>query len=236
MDSIPRIIWQTYSSREMLPDEAHSCLDSWKVHNPSWGFQFRNDTEIERDIERFFPEYLQTFRSLPHGAMKADFWRYAIIHQMGGMYADIDTSCNSPIESWMRPGFSDHLYVACENHHPFFCQWAFASPAGHPALLCALEKIRQRIGADGGVDCSRPDYVHYYTGPGLWTDALKEYIGSDQSTVDLHASQAEFASRKLIIFPEGSFTWGMISHHNASLSWPESHYQSWQRQRKDQPK
>jgi mannosyltransferase OCH1-like enzyme len=39
--------------------------------------------------------------SFPVGAMRSDFWRYAVIYMHGGIYGDIDTWCKRPVQQWL---------------------------------------------------------------------------------------------------------------------------------------
>ncbi len=222
-----KTIWQTYRSREALPKASLPLLDSWRDRNPDWEVVFHDDKAIRELFENHLPLYLDLFDGMPMGVMKADLWRYAVIFVHGGLYADIDTGCNMGLNQWLRHGKGGELHVACENNHPFFCQWAFAAPAGHPALLKVLELISNRIDADGGVNSERPDFVHYYTGPGVWTAAIQEHLGSSLIPAEIQARREIWAGKDIQIYPEGEFCWGRISHANASHQWGGPEYPSW---------
>ena len=65
-----------------------------------------------------------------------------IVHQYGGVYADMDTDCFQPVEAWAPPGCRFAVSTETNVH---FCQWAFAGVPGHGALGRILELVLQRM-------------------------------------------------------------------------------------------
>ena len=63
---------------------------------------------------------MSAFRAMPLGVMRADVFRYAAVYHHGGAYADVDTECFRPLESWVRPGCD--VVFALEAEREFFCQ------------------------------------------------------------------------------------------------------------------
>ena len=55
-------------------------------------------------------------RAFPVKVMKTDFWRYAVLYEYGGIYADLDIEPKRPIEEWnfkvSDPG--KQVYLALE--------------------------------------------------------------------------------------------------------------------------
>ena len=51
-----------------------------------------------------------------------------------------------------------------DNH---FCQWSFCSVAGHPLLEGVIQRIVAR--AEAGIMTNLSDFVHYYTGPAVFS-------------------------------------------------------------------
>ncbi len=233
MSRIPKILWQSYKSIDRLPAESLPGIDSWLRLNPGWVYHFCSDEDIEAFFRAFRGgEYLELFHAMPLAVMKADLWRYSALYQFGGVYADIDTTCLAPLEDWLDPEVGMH--VACENDRSFFCQWTFAAAAGHPMLGRVLELIRERVERGGGVDETRPHYVHHYTGPAMWSDAIRDYLGLRGTPNELLENKASRREKDLILYPTGYFGGAKVSHANGSISWRDlPGYDSWQRQRKD---
>jgi mannosyltransferase OCH1-like enzyme len=173
---IPRIIWQTYRSRE-LPPEAEECRDSWRSLNPGWDYRFVDDNGMDDFARKTLPPpAYQLFRALPLGVMKADFWRYLVTHEHGGLYADLDTACLAPIDEWLP---REAAFVVCPENRSHLCQWTFLAVPKHPCLEAALDLLIERVGK--GVEPHRQHFVHHYTGPGLWTDAICSTLESRES-------------------------------------------------------
>ncbi len=233
----PKTIWQTYSTHE-IPLVARPCVKSWARMNSDWTVKFQDDAEIAH----FVTDYLgakagQLLRSLPLGVMQADFWRYAVLHKYGGVYADLDTVCRCPIEMWCsRP---KGLLLGVENKSGVhFCQWAFASVPEHPVLETTINLLIAR--AERGIDTRRPHYVHYHTGPALWSDAIRLYLGlgteAEAEKRDLDQPSAQdilqnahlWQNTDVVLLSDTAFNGNLVAHLAASERWHGvTGYESW---------
>jgi mannosyltransferase OCH1-like enzyme len=107
------------------------------------------------------------------------------MYARGGVYADADAECMKPITSWWIPSECDAV-VGLENNEAV-CQWAFASVPHHPLFARAIAMIVERVRTyqarwGSGVPLaahSNEHFVHFFTGPGLFTDAVKAEFGLD---------------------------------------------------------
>jgi mannosyltransferase OCH1-like enzyme len=234
----PKLIWQTYKSETELPSESGNCIRSWLDQNPTWEHHFCSDEDILEFFSTFYEgRLLDLYQAMPLGVMKADLWRYAVIHEFGGIYADIDTVCLAPLDEWLDLEHGKGLQVASEGSHPYFCQWTFAAKAGHPALKHALDLIAERVAASGGVvDEKMPHYVHHYTGPSMWTAAVQRYLGTDLDAFELLAAPELWAEHDIHIHPRDFFNGGKVLHYFAGEHWRKSRsgYASWMEERKDE--
>ena len=233
----PKIIWQTYRTHE-IPLVARPCIRSWARMNPGWAVEFQDDEEIAH----FVTDHLgaragKLLRSLPLGVMKADLWRYAVLHKYGGIYADLDTVCRHPIENWCSVPKS--LLIGVENRSGVhFCQWAFASVPEHPVLETTIRLLIAR--AERGIDTRRPHYVHYHTGPALWTDAIRLYLGlgteAEAEKRDLGQPLAQdifqnadlWRNTDIVLLSDTAFNGDLVGHLAASERWHGiTGYESW---------
>lgn len=134
-DAIPRQIWQTFA-RKKLPSGVAKAAQSWIDLNPAYSYALFNDTEVREYVERHYSSReVAALDAAPSGAHRADLWRYLVIAREGGVYADVDSVCDAPIDTWLRP--SDAGLVVALNGPPRFdaSQWAFAAPPGHAVLV-----------------------------------------------------------------------------------------------------
>ena len=176
---IPKTIWMTYKLKfEELPDYISNVIDTWKFFNPEWEIRYNTDEDMHSFVKKEFPEYYEIYNMCPKIVMKGDLWRYMILYKYGGVYADIDAVCNTPIEDWLKE--DSDMIVAPEHVTPFLCQWTMAAAPGHPALKCVLDLAVERF---KDLDLTRKDPVLYYTGPHLWTSGILKYYNKE---VPLH--------------------------------------------------
>eukprot|EP00890_Picochlorum_soloecismus_P000693 jgi/Picsp_1/1624/NSC_05102-R1_alpha- -mannosyltransferase subunit len=200
-------LWQTFRWKKLTKDAENARL-SWLDLNPSLSFEVWMDERVDKFVRQFFGKDLYLlYQSFPLGVMKADLWRYAILFAEGGIYADVDTICQKEIDKWFppreveqageslsckyHPGGSNmtlsgkkysqlqwkdcQIVIAPENDQ-HFCQWTIASVAGHPILSNVLRLIFQR--ARQGISKSE-HFVHYHTGPAVWTDAIVDFFSQE---------------------------------------------------------
>lgn len=273
--TIPYTIWMT-SPTHAISQHMAETSGSWKEQNPghSWSLA------VDEDIIRFLRSESVGLRDtvdmlMEKGAptvMLADIWRVAILYHYGGVYADFDTICKKPIESWLPPSVAApelvlHANASAEyksmkmdecsivigmEHDAHFCQWAFASTAGHPILARVLELIVERA-KDFPKKESGNNFVIYHTGPAVFTagiidalglgDELPEQLGSHSSDAP-HAKEVfkrvwtdevvkERAKTLRACFTSTDFFLKTAVEHRYSSHWPEwaapgaRGYESW---------
>ncbi|KAJ8905567.1 hypothetical protein NDN08_002074 [Rhodosorus marinus] len=173
LSKIPKVIWQTVKSHD-VPEAAAEAGLSWSRLNPTWDRVVLDDAEVLEFVRHFYNETeYKIFQNLPIGVMKADFFRYMVIYQFGGVYADADTTNFQRIENWIARDCE--FVVAPEDNDMFFCQWAFAAAPRHPIFKRLVERIFERL--SGNVDYTYEHFVHEYTGPAAFTHSIREVLG-----------------------------------------------------------
>ncbi len=92
------------------------------------------------------------FSSSLKQVQRADIYRFVVTTFLGGIYADIDTICKRPVESW-GVNYDDSLILGVEAQNiqaaegplhegprkVLFAQYVFGSAAFHPAGLTLLK-------------------------------------------------------------------------------------------------
>ena len=205
---IPRIIHQTYKTSD-VPDRVKGLMRTWAEKNPGWKIRFYNDAECYKFVEREFPEYYDAYVSLPKDVERSDFFRYLIVLHTGGVYADIDTECRQPMDSYLRS--TDTLVVGWENefrtdemaYSRHFVRrrqvlnWVFAGAPGHPALREICDHIARSAHR---VFTNNPNRdTHERPGPGAFTDVIVRQFW-------LHSKATEAA--KDVLAPRATSAWG----------------------------
>lgn len=103
--AIPKIIHQTYRSKE-LPPEIFEIVEGFRSLNPDWEYRFYTDEDILDYIQKNFDEDILTayLKINPvYGAAKADLFRYLVLYKEGGVYVDIKSTCIYPLNDVIRP-------------------------------------------------------------------------------------------------------------------------------------
>ena len=205
---IPRIIHQTYKTSD-VPDRVKGLMRTWAEKNPGWKTRFYNDAECYKFVEREFPEYHDAYVSLPKDVERSDFFRYLIVLHTGGVYADIDTECRQPMDSYLRS--TDTLVVGWENefrtdemaYSRHFVRrrqvlnWVFAGAPGHPALREICDHIARSAHRVFTNNTNRDTLER--TGPGAFTDVIVRQFW-------LHSKATEAA--KDVLAPRATSAWG----------------------------
>jgi mannosyltransferase OCH1-like enzyme len=88
---IPKKIHQTYKDAESLPELYQRCQARIKQHYMDFEYCFYSDEDMEAFMTPSFPDFkAQLYDHLPDKIMKIDVFRYCLIEEYGGMYADMD--------------------------------------------------------------------------------------------------------------------------------------------------
>ena len=102
--AIPRLIHQTWKGRDKskpLPGWVQSSVDSWKRTNPGFVHKMHNDADIEERVRTLHPELLPAYEQMKP-IQRADLFRYMVLYDEGGYYADCDVDCTQPVDRWVE--------------------------------------------------------------------------------------------------------------------------------------
>ena len=103
--AIPKVIHQTYASVQVAQPIAQN-IEQLKAMNPGWRHAFYDDAAIEVFIRTYYDlDMLALYRRInpAYGAARADFFRYLLIYQFGGVYLDIKSAALQPLDSLIAP-------------------------------------------------------------------------------------------------------------------------------------
>ena len=142
-------------ARQNVPDTEKQA--SWKRLNPGYEYRFYTDAAIVEHVQTRHPEMMPAFSrcvqregaatavvSPAHGfcwlhsmsnILRADFFRYLVLLDFGGYYADIDVTCDQPIDEWL-------LCARAERAASPFAS-ALSTDSHAPAGLQALQQLLQ---------------------------------------------------------------------------------------------
>ena len=94
---IPKICHQTWNTSDLCP-EIKQIIQNNKLNNPD--IEFKLHTDKDAYIKNNFDEITYSaFKKINpnYGAMLADFFRYCVLYNEGGIYLDIKSSLNTKL-------------------------------------------------------------------------------------------------------------------------------------------
>ena len=161
-------------------------MATWTDRNPAWQTRFYDDAACVSFVRSEFPEYYDAYTSLPKDVERSDFFRYLVVLRLGGVYADVDTECVTPLDAFLRP--RDALVVGWEGEFATdemaysrhfvrrrqVLNWAFAAAPGHPALREVCDRIKENARRVFSNNTNRDTLER--TGPGPFTDVVLRHF------------------------------------------------------------
>lgn len=163
---ISRCIHQIFFSdhASALPPELESNVEHIRRTNPGWEHRLYGAEEMVAFIRRHYDaRVLRYFQRInpAYGAARADLFRYLLMYQVGGVYLDIKSTLQRPLDEVLRaddryllshwknkPGQEFErwgLYSELGDGDGEFQQWHMVAAAGHPFLRAVLGRVLRNI-------------------------------------------------------------------------------------------
>lgn len=97
---IPKIIWQTHKwEYKNLPHIYKQTSLTWQKMNPDWEYRYLPNSKIRQMIVDLNEKsLLDAFDESPDWLNKSDKYREIMVWAHGGIWADMDSVCLSPID------------------------------------------------------------------------------------------------------------------------------------------
>lgn len=170
--SIPKIIHQTFKT-DKLPFITRWHISGFRKRNPEYSYEFYDDDRIASFLqEHFDDEVFRQYQRLNIGAAKADFFRYAVLLKVGGIYVDLDSSINGRLSDFIEA--DDTAVISREQNPGLFVQWALVYAANHPFMQRTMDMMLDNIRHN-----RYPHDVHKMTGPQVYSDAINACLRED---------------------------------------------------------
>jgi mannosyltransferase OCH1-like enzyme len=162
--TIPKIIHQTYRSGS-IPKALEDNIQKLKFNNPKWIVKLYRDEDVLAFIKSSYSSYvLRQFLRINenYGAARADLFRYLLMYKVGGVYLDIKSTLDKPLDEvlnaedvFLLSTWQDEAtpqYKEWGHHREIkglpdgeFQQWHIVSAPGHPFLKAVIENVLQNI-------------------------------------------------------------------------------------------
>lgn len=206
-NQIPRHLHQVWvgTPTSNLHKIMQDNIEYLKGLNPTWTYHLWDDESVKSFILEHYGEVIWAYyqRISPvYGAARADFFRYLLIYQQGGVYIDIKSSLTKPLDEVLTPddkfilthwdnlpggeyeGLAMHAEVAFLPRGEYV-QWCIASVAGHPFLRAViLQTLRNIDQYDPFVHKAGLWGVLRTTGPVMYTKTIESIRPTLRSGID----------------------------------------------------
>lgn len=159
---IPKIIHITWKTKDILrsrsPLVEHGLRKLIDL-NPDWEVTVHDDQDVEDYLAAKLPPSDHALLA-PRGIVeKGDVWRLLKVHEEGGLYADVDRLCDTPLSEIIQPG----IRCVLPTYRDFdFSQDIMLSAPGNPiyADTLRLNLERRRAGHQEVYLLGAQTYMH----------------------------------------------------------------------------
>ncbi|KAI8941021.1 hypothetical protein NX059_002267 [Plenodomus lindquistii] len=152
--NIPKIIWYKLGPHGMT-DDVRKWTDTCIQANPSYRAEFLNDETSDEWVRKTFsttrPDLVEAYLALSVPIFKADILRYLLLWDQGGIWSDLDVSCEGiPIDDWIPSEYKEqaNLVVGWEFDQGWegqyvrqFTSWTIMSAPRCPHMLQVIDDI-----------------------------------------------------------------------------------------------
>lgn len=201
---IPKKIFQTHKSLSHINSNPKLVLgtNSWKNLMPDYEYHFYNNDQCDEFMKKYYSGPVnKAYKKSPFRVMKADIWRYCIIHQYGGIYADSDTRLLVNPSIFHK---ENALFVGVPENPVHLCQWIFAAPPKSPIIESIIDNVAKMLYDYD--DFTIHHMVHKYTGPGAFTVGIENYLRSNNlPTFKNKCQYINYPDKRLFIYPDVEF-------------------------------
>lgn len=237
----------------------------WAYKNPGFVHElFNDDTSyaIIKHLYNYVPEIIEAYEALPEVILRMDFFRYLILFARGGVYADVDTLPLQPIPNWIPENVASSELgmiisvgtdvLTANWRHEYhrrleFGQFIIQSKPGHPVLREIIARIthitlRKKKNLDDGQSLQvegspnqRQLEISKWTGSGLWTDVIMEYLNDyvkaaiyqPVSWKEFHALSVPKLVSDILVLPLTSFASELEVPKDGKISDPIAFAKHW---------
>jgi len=154
---IPEILWYKLGP-SALNNQTREWTDSCIKNNPNYRSEFMTDASADAYVAKAFasrPDIVETHLSLTIPILKADILRYLLLLDQGGVWSDLDVSCEGiPIDEWIPAQYKSKasLVVGWEFDVGWefafvrqFASWTIMAKPGLPHMSMVIEDILEGL-------------------------------------------------------------------------------------------
>ncbi|USP74370.1 glycosyltransferase family 32 protein [Curvularia clavata] len=153
----PKLLWYKLGPKG-LSDEAREWTDTCIKNNPEYKATFMTDESGDEYVRKTFafrPDIVDTYLSFPVPIYKADMLRYLLLWDQGGIWSDLDVSCEGiPIDEWVPSEYQQNASIVAGWEfdagwpEPFprqFASWTIMAKPRSPHMMNVVDEILEEV-------------------------------------------------------------------------------------------
>jgi mannosyltransferase OCH1-like enzyme len=139
---IPKIIHQLWKD-DSVPEKWSGNVDSVKRFHPGWEYRLWTDAKMEDYVREQHPELFPTYIGFSRHIMRVDVFRYVLLHDIGGLYCDLDFEFLRPYDyADAQMVFSLEADESYGDPYSAIANFFMVSVPGHPFWADVLDDIK----------------------------------------------------------------------------------------------
>lgn len=157
-DAIPKKIWYKLGPKGKN-DDIRAWTETCIEQNPDYAYEFVTDAWADEWVEKTFaedrPDIVEVYLKLTIPILKADILRYLLLYVEGGVWFDLDVSCEGvPIDEWIPEEYRKNTSVVVgwefdygwdESYFHEFASWTILSKPGVNHMLMVVDDIMEAV-------------------------------------------------------------------------------------------
>ncbi|CAI7657046.1 unnamed protein product [Penicillium palitans] len=194
-------VWHS-AKFDNLSENQREWTGSWTKKNPSFRQELLTDRSAEAFVRAHYfkrrPDIVEVYEALPIPILRADLFRYLVVLAEGGIWGDLDTSCEKDVAEWVPLEYRNEnidMIVGLEFDIEWrgpetevasqFCNWVFVGRKSSRNLQIIVDTVVNKLkgiakaNAVGieGITLEMLSDVVEVTGPKIMTVAIMESLG-----------------------------------------------------------
>lgn len=164
---IEKNIFQSWHTKK-LHSRLQRKINTFRRMNNDYHYYLYNDNDMDNFVNDYFDgEIAECYNKLNIIVAKVDFWRYLVLYKYGGVYLDMDSSIEKPLDELIKT--EDQAIITAEGNPNLYVQWALIFSKEHPILKKTIELICDNIRNN-----KYPNNIHKMTGPTVYSKSINE--------------------------------------------------------------
>ncbi|ORY37774.1 hypothetical protein BCR33DRAFT_854536 [Rhizoclosmatium globosum] len=155
-------------------------FQSWEEKNNNHLSIIFDPADQERLVRGTFTKDVSAAYFKVPSDLRPLFARFLMLYEFGGIYADMDTSCQSQFELWLNHKSGVDVLVGVEGNKRINAYTIGAMP-GHEFIAGVIRRIVALVSGMSELDLAAEGIHDKVLGNGMFTDVVKEYLETKKS-------------------------------------------------------